>query len=75
MNERERTTTMLAQLMQNAARASITRGAIYDSGERISPPEECWEQVAAFVIGLVEGVVDDRIPRDKQKPGRDVVGT
>jgi hypothetical protein len=70
MNERQHTITMLAQLLQNATRASITRGAIYDSGEKIVPPEEAWELVATYLIGLAEGAA-----ARKKGSGRDVVGT
>jgi len=69
MNEREHAIKTLAQLMQNAARASVAKGAIYDSGEKMVPPEEAWEQAASFVIGLVDGVAAGR-----KEPGRDVVG-
>jgi len=68
MNEREHTTTMLAQMLEKATRASITRGAIYDSGEKIVPPEEAWELVAAFLIGLAEGAA-----ARKKGSGRDIV--
>jgi hypothetical protein len=70
MNERDRTIMMLSQLLENAARASITRGAIYASGEKIVPPEEAWAQVAAFLVGLADGAA----ARQKET-GRDVVGT
>lgn len=70
MNERDHTIKMLAQMLENATRASITKGAIYDSGERIVPAGQAWEEVAAFVIGLVDGAA-----ARQRNPERNVVGT
>lgn len=68
MNERERVIKMMAQMLQNATRASITHGAIYDSGEKIVPPEQAWEEVAALLLGFIEGAAAKR-------KGSNVVGT
>lgn len=67
MKEREQIVSGLGDLLFQAARASVAKGAMYEPGESIIlTAESVWQQVAETLVRVVEATVDDRIPRDKQ---------
>jgi len=58
MQDRDRIITELGSMLEQAARASITRGAIYEPGENIQvDATAAWKGVAETLVSLVEAMV------------------
>jgi len=59
MADRQRVIGTLGQMMYQAARASVAKGAIYDPGEHISQDAEtAWKGIAEAIIEIIEqGIV------------------
>lgn len=64
IKDRQRVIIELGSRMEQAARASVARGAQYDPGENISTDTEAaWKAIAESLVNMVEIEVRDAIAR------------
>jgi len=65
MTERAELTAALAEAFQQAARASVAKGAQYRPGEPLNlDTESLWRAVADGLVNLIEKVVAERQGRN-----------
>lgn len=62
----------LGEMMYQAARASVSKGAIYNPGENISQDAEgAWRGIAEAIVGIVDAKLVDAFKERKEVTPRD----